>query len=213
MVCKHPLHLKIPLNCSLLGLRSPDPIIAGQFIDRYLGEVLTQEAADAREATNNIGQSYLFILDWKQEDQTDDEDEDEDEDSQPDQKFYVVDGQKFGSPTRFINHSCNPNCKIIPVSTTEPGDDNLYHLAFFALRDIPANTELTFDYNPFWVDTDEDKDQKKVDPDAVTCLCGEDNCRGQLWPNARKQGPGVKSSPNSKAKTAKKSHGKNWKSK
>ncbi|KAJ5664339.1 hypothetical protein N7507_005070 [Penicillium longicatenatum] len=119
-----------PRGC---GLRSPDPIIAGQFIDRYLGEVLTQEAADARELVNQMGQSYLFILDWKQEEQ----EEDEDEDSEPDQKFYVVDGQKFGSPTRFVNHSCNPNCKIIPVSTTEPGDDNLYHLAFFALCDIP----------------------------------------------------------------------------
>ncbi|KAJ5553500.1 histone H3 methyltransferase SUV39H1/Clr4 [Penicillium frequentans] len=197
------------------GLRSPDPIIAGQFIDRYLGEVLTQEAADARETTNNMGQSYLFVLDWKQEDQ--DDDDDEDDEHKPDQKFYVVDGQKFGSPTRFINHSCNPNCKIIPVSTTEPGDDSLYHLAFFALCDIPPGTELTFDYNPFWVekdtDTDEEKDKEKekVDPNAVTCLCGEDNCRGQLWPNARKQGPGVKSSPNSMAKTAKKSHGKNSK--
>lgn len=164
-----------------------------------------------------MGQSYLFVLDWKQEEQ--DDDDDEDDEHKPDQKFYVVDGQKFGSPTRFINHSCNPNCKIIPVSTTEPGDDSLYHLAFFALCDIPPGTELTFDYNPFWVekdtDTDEEKDKdkekEKVDPNAVTCLCGEDNCRGQLWPNARKQGPGVKSSPNSKAKTAKKSHGKNSK--
>ncbi|KAJ6109250.1 histone H3 methyltransferase SUV39H1/Clr4 [Penicillium sp. IBT 16267x] len=190
-----------PRGC---GLRSPDPIIAGQFIDRYLGEVLTQADADAREAVNQMGQSYLFILDWKQEEQ----DEDEDQDEEPDQKFYVVDGQKFGSPTRFINHSCNPNCKIVPVSTTEPGDDNLYHLAFFALCDIPPGTELTFDYNPFWDDTD----KAKADPDAVTCLCGEDNCRGQLWPNARKQGPGVKTSPNAKA-TAKKRLGKNWKSK
>lgn len=99
-----------------------------------------------------------------------------------DDDLYVVDGQKFGSATRFMNHSCNPNCKIITVSTTNHADDRLYYLAFFALRDIPAGTELTFDYNPGWDGTN------KFDPSAVRCLCGEEKCRGQLWPNARKTG-------------------------
>ncbi|KAJ5628090.1 hypothetical protein N7490_010318 [Penicillium lividum] len=162
------------------GIRSPDPIMAGQFIDRYLGEVILQDEADARELANQKGQSYLFALDWKIENPEDGDPDDESFDDD----FYVIDGQKFGSPTRFINHSCNPNCKIVPVSTTEHGDENLYHLAFFAMRDISPGTELTFDYNPFWDGT------KKIDPHAVKCLCGEDNCRGQLWPNARKQGPG-----------------------
>jgi len=98
------------------------------------------------------------------------------------ENFYVVDGQKFGSPTRFINHSCNPNCIIAPVYTTNHADHLIYYLAFFALRDIPIGTELTFDYNPNW------DGSKKIDPNAVKCLCGEPNCRGQLWPNARKKG-------------------------
>ncbi|KAJ5902177.1 hypothetical protein N7495_002705 [Penicillium taxi] len=148
-------------------LRSPDNIVTGQFIDRYLGEVMSKEAADARERCNE-GQSYLFGLDFVVDDET----------------IYVIDGQKFGSATRFINHSCNPNCKIIPVSTSNHGDDRLYYLAFFAVCDIPAGTELTFDYNPSW------DGSKVVNPDAVQCLCGENNCRGQLWPNARK-GPGA----------------------
>ncbi|KAJ5915637.1 hypothetical protein N7466_011570 [Penicillium verhagenii] len=173
------------------GIRSPDPIVTGQFIDRYLGEVITEEEADAREAANQMGQSYLFALDWKTEkNDSDGEAEVESEKG----TFYVIDGQKFGSPTRFINHSCNPNCKIIPVSTTEHGDENLYSLAFFALRDIPAGTELTFDYNPFW------DGSKIIDPHAVKCLCGEKECRGQLWPNARKQGPGVRGTQKGKAK-------------
>lgn len=148
-----------------LGLRSPDPIIAGQFIDRYLGEVITKADADAREAAGQEGQSYLFGLDFITED---------------DETMWVIDGQKMGSATRFINHSCNPNCKIIPVSTDNHGDDRLYYLAFFARCDIPAGTELTFDYNPSW-------DGPRVnDPDVVQCKCGEEKCRGQLWPNARK---------------------------
>ncbi|KAJ5578037.1 uncharacterized protein N7459_007001 [Penicillium hispanicum] len=147
-----------------LGLRSPDAIASGQFIDRYLGEVIPKEDADAREGSDQKGQSYLFSLDFI----VDDDD------------IYVVDGQKFGSATRFMNHSCKPNCKIIPVSTTNHADDRLYYLAFFALEDINPGTELTFDYNPAWDGT------KKVDPNAVKCLCGAPKCRGQLWPNARK---------------------------
>ncbi|OJZ88213.1 hypothetical protein ASPFODRAFT_59039 [Aspergillus luchuensis CBS 106.47] len=147
------------------GLRSPDPIRAGQFIDCYLGEVITKEVADIREdATSQKGPSYLFSLDFLATG----------EDSK-----YVIDGHRFGNPTRFINHSCNPNCRLIPV-TRNHADDYLYDLAFFALRDVPPMTELTFDYNPGW------EKVRKVDPNAVPCLCGESNCRGQLWPNQRK---------------------------
>jgi histone-lysine N-methyltransferase SUV39H len=60
------------------------------------------------------------------------------------------------------------------------GDERLYDLAFFSLENIQPGTELTFDYNPGA------EINKKVDPSAVSCLCGEDNCRGQLWPNQRK---------------------------
>lgn len=161
--CSFP-HLLLFTYTLDLGLRSPDPILAGQFIDRYLGEVITKADAEAREVTDQEGQSYLFSLDFIKDDEMN----------------WVIDGQKLGSATRFINHSCNPNCKIIPVSTDNHGDDRLYYLAFFARRDIPAGTELTFDYNPSW-------DGSRVnDPDAVQCKCGEKRCRGQLWPNARK---------------------------
>ena len=78
-----------------------------------------------------------------------------------------------------MNHSCNPNCRMITV-TRNHADDYLYDLAFFAFKDVPPMTELTFDYNPGW------EKVKKVDPNAVPCLCGESNCRGQLWPNQRK---------------------------
>ncbi|KAJ5985446.1 hypothetical protein N7499_008273 [Penicillium canescens] len=168
------------------GLRSPDPIVTGQFIDRYLGEVITKDEADDREnlTEGSHNQSYLFSLDWY----VDDDDSEE--------QMNVIDGRKFGSVTRFINHSCNPNCKIIPVQTTSHADNKVYTLAFFALRDIPAGTELTFDYNPVSEESDDSDDsdnsskdnmgRKKLEPEAVRCLCGETNCRGQLWPNKRK---------------------------
>ncbi|RDW76491.1 histone-lysine N-methyltransferase Clr4 [Aspergillus mulundensis] len=148
------------------GLRSPDHIRAGQFIDLYLGEVITTEKADQREKIANArnAPSYLFNLDFLIDDDS----------------SYVVDGANYGGATRFINHSCNPNCRMFAVSRTQ-GDDYLYDLAFFALREIKPGTELTFDYNPKMERVD------KPDPNAVPCLCGEPNCRGQLWANERKK--------------------------
>ncbi|CDM30504.1 hypothetical protein DTO013E5_2545 [Penicillium roqueforti] len=162
------------------GLRSPDLIHRGQFIDLYLGEVITKLEADERESLTDGShtQSYLFSLDWYVKDDDDEE-----------QNMKVVDGRKFGSPTRFMNHSCNPNCKIVPVCTTNHADEYLYNLAFFAYNDIPSGTELTFDYNQ----GEENTTPQKIDPEAVQCLCGESKCRGQLWPNKRK---GQGSKPN-----------------
>lgn len=159
-----------------LGLRCLEPLITGQFVDCYFGEVITKEEADAREAASENKSSYLFCLDWLI---------DNGYGTHTYEESYVVDGQKFGTATRFINHSCNPNCKIIPVSTNRFSDQRLYYLAFFAIRDIPANTELTFDYHPVW------DQSERNDPDAVKCLCGEENCRGQLWPNVRKKGNNI----------------------
>ncbi|KAA8652018.1 hypothetical protein EYZ11_012094 [Aspergillus tanneri] len=146
------------------GLRSPDRIRAGQFIDRYLGEVITKKVADTREevCTSQCGSSYLFDLDWFEE------------------AIHVVDGRNFGSATRFMNHSCNPNCRMVPMSYDGATDLHLYDLAFFSLKEIPPMTELTFDYNP------DAERGAKIEPGAVRCLCGEENCRGQLWPNQRK---------------------------
>ncbi|KAL4976368.1 hypothetical protein BDW66DRAFT_151120 [Aspergillus desertorum] len=148
------------------GLRSLDPIRAGQFIDLYLGEVITTSKADQREKIANArnAPSYLFNLDFLVDDES----------------SYVVDGANYGAATRFMNHSCNPNCRMFPVSRTH-GDDYLYDLAFFALREIKPGTELTFDYNPGM------ERVGKPDPNAVPCLCGEPNCRGQLWANERKK--------------------------
>ncbi|KAK2750309.1 hypothetical protein FQN57_003789 [Myotisia sp. PD_48] len=144
------------------GLRSPDPIQRGQFIDTYIGEVVTRAMADDRESsimTENRA-SYFFSLDFFDRENF----------------LYVIDGQKYGSITRFMNHSCNPNCKLFSVSYH--ADTQIFELAFFAIMDIPANTELTFDYQPT---RGQVKRPNRIDPDALRCLCGERNCRGQLW--------------------------------
>lgn len=97
---------------------------------------------------------------------------------------YVVDGEFMGGPTRFINHSCDPNLRQFTV-TSFRGDLKVYDLAFFALEHIPAKTELTFDYLDKDNEkvTDENVQEKERDKgkSATKCLCGSENCRKYLW--------------------------------
>ncbi len=70
-------------------------------------------------------------------------------------------------------------------------------VGIYAKRDIPANTELTYDYNfqAFWAPGKEQK-----------CLCGADNCSGTLGKRPKKQIAAAKSKQsNSKAKGKSKS--------
>jgi SET domain-containing protein len=59
---------------------------------------------------------------------------------------WVIDAEKMGNSTRFINHSYEPN--LICSSWIK---DGLSHVGFFAKRRILAHEQLTFDYGPsFW---------------------------------------------------------------
>jgi histone-lysine N-methyltransferase SUV39H len=154
-------------------------LVQGEFIDTYLGEVLTSQEADRREdAGGSEKNSYLYALDKF-----------EGEGDVTADTCYVVDGQYMGGPTRFINHSCEPNCRQYTVSYNKH-DNRLYHLAFFAYEDVPAGVELTFDY----MDLDEVEEDEAIllreaalrDPqnqDQVRCNCGTRKCRGFLWKN------------------------------
>jgi hypothetical protein len=52
-----------------------------------------------------------------------------------------IDARNKGSFTRFVNHSCEPNCKT--EKWTVRGETRI---AVVALRDITQGEELTFDY-------------------------------------------------------------------
>ncbi len=60
-------------------------------------------------------------------------------------QLYVVDGEFFGGVTRFMNHSCDPNCRQFTVWYNH-ADAYVYGLALFAIEEISFKTELTFNY-------------------------------------------------------------------
>lgn len=82
----------------------------------------------------------------------------------------------MSGPTRFINHSCDPNLRIF-ARVGDHADKHLHDLALFALREIPRGEELTFDYVDGVDDNEEPEDPKNM----TACLCGSTNCRKYLW--------------------------------
>lgn len=147
------------------GLRSTQNLHRGQFIDTYRGEIITDEEATRRENTSSKAKaSYLYSLDKFAES--------EELQHEP----YVVDGEFMGGPSKFMNHSCEPNCRQYTVSFNKH-DPYVYDIAFFACEDISAYTELTFDY----LDREEGEEAEDPGADAIRCLCGSAKCRKWLW--------------------------------
>lgn len=150
------------------GLRCLQDLQEGQFLDTYRGEIITTEEADKRKKGANED-NYLMDFD------------------KFDEPKYVCDGMYMGGPTRFMNHSCEPNCALFTVSYNHY-DSFLYELAFFAREFIPAGTELSFDY----LDQDEVEGGRITDEDAAEmerekgyapsiCRCGTESCRGYFF--------------------------------
>jgi [histone H3]-lysine4 N-trimethyltransferase ASH1L len=85
----------------------------------------------------------------------------------------IIDATTKGSIARFVNHSCNPNCRM--EKWTVNGQPRM--ALFAGERGIMTGEELTYDYNfdPF--------SQKNVQE----CRCGEPGCRGVLGPRPKKE--------------------------
>jgi histone-lysine N-methyltransferase SUV39H len=162
------------------GVRAREDIRKGQFIDRYVGEIITPEEANRRRDTAKYRKDlYLFALDKFNHSQSDE------------QRFrgepYEVDGEFMAGPTRFINHSCQPNLRVMAV-VTDRANKHLHELCFFALEDIPRFTELTFDYvagtstaGDNATVAKEAKERQAKGEFTQKCLCGAKKCRGFLW--------------------------------
>jgi histone-lysine N-methyltransferase SUV39H len=159
------------------GVRSPADIQKGQFVDLYLGEIITPAEARRRRKQSGLAKRknvYLFALDkFSNADSLDE---------RFSREPFEVDGEFRSGPTRFINHSCEPNLRIF-ARVGDHSDSHIHDLALFAIKDIPAGDELTFDYVDGQTDTETDSDDMFVsqEKDMQRCLCGSKLCRGFLW--------------------------------
>ncbi|VEN36415.1 unnamed protein product [Callosobruchus maculatus] len=126
------------------GVKTLRFIPKGSYVCEYVGEILTDVEANSRDED-----SFLFDLDNKDVDS------------------YCVDAKRYGNFARFINHSCSPNLHPVKVFIDHQ-DLRFPRIAFFALKDIAADEELSFDYgHKFWL----------VKYKSFTCQCGVDECK------------------------------------
>jgi len=72
---------------------------------------------------------------------------------------HVIDGDGIAA---FINHSCDPNCEV---------DEIKGKVIITAIRNIKPGTELTYDYNLYDGDLDDDS----------PCFCGMKKCRKSMY--------------------------------
>ncbi|XP_015921891.1 histone-lysine N-methyltransferase SETD2 isoform X2 [Parasteatoda tepidariorum] len=127
------------------GLKLLEDVPIGNFVIEYVGEVIsTQEFKQrvkqyAREKSNH----YYFMALKSDE---------------------ILDATNKGNLSRFMNHSCDPNC--VTQKWTVNGE---LRIGFFAKRDLKAGEELTFDYQ-----------FQRYGREAQKCHCGTEICSGYI---------------------------------
>lgn len=114
------------------GVKAMDNIKRGQFVEEYLGEVITEEEGELRgKFYDKVGMTYLFDMDFGA--------------GEDHSVEYVIDSFLLGNASHFFNHSCEPNLNVYAVYHDSANPD-FHRLAFFAKRNIKKGEELTIDY-------------------------------------------------------------------
>ena len=132
------------------GLKSKAEIKKGDFVVEYVGELIDKEEFRRRlKAKQDAGDetSHFMTLDTKR----------------------IIDAGPSGNLSRFMNHSFHPNGET--QKWTVLGD---IRIGLFAVEDIPAHTELTFNYRLEFAEDVANGSDKRQQP----CNCGAPNCAG-----------------------------------
>uniref|UniRef100_H2ZL78 Histone-lysine N-methyltransferase n=1 Tax=Ciona savignyi TaxID=51511 RepID=H2ZL78_CIOSA len=125
------------------ALKTKTLIKKGEFVSEYVGELVDGEECMRRiehAHKNNVTNFYMLTID----------------------KDRIIDAGPKGNYSRFMNHCCDPNCET--QKWTVNGDTRV---GLFALGEIAAGEELTFNYN---LDC--------LGNDKTPCMCGSSNCSG-----------------------------------
>lgn len=162
------------------GLKASCGISEGTYLMQYTGEVIDQEEALRRgKEYDEIGMSYLFDLDFN-----------ENADA-----IFTIDAARYGNLSRLINHSCDPNCRIWPVTTCNQ-NQALYKLCYFTTRYIKDGEELSIDYCggvlPQELNKFENRDEvagknssqhniERRHRTTESCKCGTAKCKGFIF--------------------------------
>lgn len=135
------------------GVFAVQDIPAGERIIEYVGEVITWDEAQRRHPHDPEQPNHTFYF------HVDDD--------------RVIDALYGGNSSRWINHSCDPNCEA---------DEEDGRIFIKSLRNIKAGEELNYDYG-LVIDEPLTLELKLEYP----CWCGSAKCRGTLLAPAEKK--------------------------
>ncbi len=148
------------------GVFAVQDLAEGETLIEYVGEVVTWKEALRRHPHDpkDPNHTFYFHIDEK----------------------HVIDAKFGGNSSRWINHSCKPNCEA---------DEQKGRVFIKALRNIKAGEELFYDYGLI-IDAKYTKKLKAEYP----CWCGAKSCRGTLLAPKDKDGKDDKDKKKSKKK-------------
>jgi SET domain-containing protein len=135
-----------------LGAFAIKDVPKGTRLIEYSGERISNKEADKRYDDDAMRRhhTFLFILTQR----------------------TVIDAAYGGNESRFVNHSCDPNCETL----IERG-----RIWIESIKPIPAGTEITYDYM-----YDDDPKYTAKDYRFYECHCGAEKCRGTIVMTKRK---------------------------
>lgn len=134
------------------GLKTKQIVDKGDLVIEYMGEVIDETEMHKRlqdQATLTPQDKDFYVMEL-------------------DDGVYV-DGKRKANDSRFINHSCDPNCQLQRWNVK-----GSMRIAIVAIKDIAEGESLSYDYQ---FDTQE--------ANAFRCYCGANRCRGTMAPRKR----------------------------
>ncbi|TPX40433.1 histone-lysine N-methyltransferase [Synchytrium endobioticum] len=132
------------------GLVTNIDIPAGKLVVEYCGEIISAKTYAERMERDYMDSHNFYCMAYGDNE--------------------IIDAARKGTDARFVNHSCEPNCRIEKWFV-----NGEYCIGLFAEHDVPAGTELTYDY----------RFQPIVEGPMKACLCGAPRCRGFLGNNKK----------------------------
>lgn len=129
-----------------LGAFATRRIRKGTRIIEYTGEIITPSEADNRYDDSRVDHPHVLFFSVD--------------------KRTVIDAGVGGNESRFINHSCEPNCETVIEKK---------HVYIETTRTVSNGEELTYDYNLTRENQDDDELEKRY-----ACNCGSTTCRGTM---------------------------------
>jgi SET domain-containing protein len=128
------------------GVFAVQNIAEGETLIEYVGEVIDWDLAQERHPHDPSDPNHTFYFSLE--------------------NGMVIDALYGGNSSRWINHSCDPNCEADEV------DGRVF---IKALRNIAAGEELNYDYGL----TIDERYTAKLKAE-YPCWCGGKSCRGTL---------------------------------